>query len=92
MATAAPASCTRLTFLSLSIESGGMRRTPNASRLREHTLLREAFGVRGIPALSFSGTLNWSAEPGFALGKGWFRNGKTVNGERKGTSHACILP
>ncbi|PWU15834.1 MAG: hypothetical protein C5B50_14745 [Verrucomicrobia bacterium] len=34
-------------------ESGGMRRTPNALRLRERVLLREAFGVRGIPALSF---------------------------------------
>ncbi|PWU12064.1 MAG: hypothetical protein C5B50_22165 [Verrucomicrobia bacterium] len=39
-----------------SMESGGMRRTPNASRIRQRVLPREAFGVRGIPALSFSQT------------------------------------
>ncbi|PWU14831.1 MAG: hypothetical protein C5B50_16480 [Verrucomicrobia bacterium] len=36
------------------IQSGGMRRTPNAARLRCRVLPREAFGVRGIPVLSFS--------------------------------------
>jgi len=39
------------------IQSGGMRRTPNALRVRERLVPREAFGVRGIPALSFSGAL-----------------------------------
>ncbi|PWU18768.1 MAG: hypothetical protein C5B50_08195 [Verrucomicrobia bacterium] len=41
----------------ISIQSGGMRRAPNASRVAECVLLRGAFGVRGIPALSFLRTL-----------------------------------
>ncbi|PWU08440.1 MAG: hypothetical protein C5B50_29610 [Verrucomicrobia bacterium] len=36
---------------------------PNASRVLERVLLPEAFGVRGIPALSFSRTARWPREP-----------------------------
>ncbi|PWU21609.1 MAG: hypothetical protein C5B50_01235 [Verrucomicrobia bacterium] len=36
------------------MESGGMRRTPNAPRGTMRSVTREAFGVRRIPPLSFS--------------------------------------
>ncbi|PWU16789.1 MAG: hypothetical protein C5B50_12645, partial [Verrucomicrobia bacterium] len=36
-------------------ESAGMPRTPNASRHSKRLVPREAFGVRRIPPLSFSG-------------------------------------
>ncbi|PWU19495.1 MAG: hypothetical protein C5B50_06560 [Verrucomicrobia bacterium] len=53
--------------LSGADESGGIRRTPNASRIPKGVLPREAFGVRGTPALSIRPTSPTLTLPKFAV-------------------------